>query len=106
MKNNSTLVAALVGLLLGTAVGAGTFYSAQVVSYRYGDIDGSREQYHRSDNRPSEVTRTVNTKHRAASGMAEAYEECEKFSPRRRGACMEAADRETNEYTGAQYDEN
>ena len=53
-----------------------------------------------------DMTRTVNTKHRAASGMAEAYEECEKFSPRRRGACMEAADRETNEYTGAQYDEN
>ena len=53
MKNRTTLAAALAGVLAGTVIGAGTYYSAQLVSYRYSDVEGSREQYRRSDNSPT-----------------------------------------------------
>lgn len=106
MKNRSTIVATLAGALAGTVIGAGTLYSAQLISVRYETLERSDIQHRATDNRPSEVTRTVSPKHRAASGKAEIYEECEKLSPRRRGACKEAKDRGTVHYTGAQYDEN
>ncbi|TSC99897.1 MAG: hypothetical protein Greene101449_431 [Candidatus Peregrinibacteria bacterium Greene1014_49] len=105
MKNRSTFVAALAGLLVGTAVGAGTYYSAQLVSYRYSDVDGSREQYHRSENSPTDRAsiRTVDS-HSAAEAQA-SDDPCADVHPRRKARCIEAMENDID-YTGAQYDEN
>ena len=105
MKNRNALVAALAGILAGTVIGAGTYYSAQVVSYRYSDVEGSREQYHRSENSPTDRAsiRTVD-----GHGVAEAQaneDPCADVHPRRKARCMEAAERGV-EYNDDAYDEN
>ena len=105
MKNRTTLAAALAGVLAGTVIGAGTYYSAQLVSYRYSDVEGSREQYRRSDNSPTDRAsiRTVNS-HQAAEAQ-DNEDPCADVHPRRKARCMEAAERGV-EYNDDAYDEN
>lgn len=105
MKNRSSIIAALAGVLAGTVIGAGTYYSAQLVSYRYSDVEGSRQQYHRSDNSPTDRAsiRTVDG-HGAAEAQAN-EDPCAHVSPRRKARCIESVENGI-EYTGAQYDEN
>lgn len=103
MKNRTNVIASLAGVLAGTVIGAGTYYSAQLVSYRYSDVEGSRQQYHRSDNRPSDIIRTVDS-HGAAGDKAKS-DPCADIHPRRKARCMEATER-GDVYTDDAYDEN
>ncbi|TSC99898.1 MAG: hypothetical protein Greene101449_432 [Candidatus Peregrinibacteria bacterium Greene1014_49] len=93
------VIAALAGILAGTVIGAGTYFSAQVVSYRYGDRDTFRvirlnKDLHSTRRRPVRFGR-----HAAAGQRNTVPEQCQKFSRSRRTRCIEI----TNQ--GADYQE-
>lgn len=104
MKNRNTLVAILAGVLAGTVIGAGTYYSAEVISYRYESRPTFQIQHRATDNRPNSVPRTIDPKHRAASGEMEIYKDCERFSGKRRANCIGAAQDGINEFSGRHFD--
>ncbi len=91
MKNRETVVAALAGILAGTAIGAGAFYTAQVVSYRYTDQDNFRQIVEKRDLSVGDGQSTYVNTHTAAPVRNDETEECNHLSGQRRTRCIGAA---------------
>lgn len=96
MKNRNTLVAALAGALVGITVGAGTYFSAQLVSYRYSDRDTFRVIRRQADLHPARTVPTRYSRHTAAGKRNAIPEQCLQYTRTRRTHCIEEA-RKTNE---------
>ncbi|OGJ64660.1 hypothetical protein A3C37_00275 [Candidatus Peribacteria bacterium RIFCSPHIGHO2_02_FULL_53_20] len=93
------VVAALAGILAGTVIGAGTYFTAQTVSYRYSDRDTFRIIRQNKDLHSTKTSPTRLGRHEAAGKRYSIPEECQKFSGARRTRCIEI----TND--GAEYQE-
>lgn len=91
MKNRQTVVAALAGVLAGTVIGAGTYYSAQIVSYRYTDQDNYRHIVEKRDLYEGDGQSTYVDGHSAAPIRYEETGECDHLSGQRRTRCIGAA---------------
>lgn len=91
MKNRQTIVAALAGVLAGTVIGAGTYYSAQVVSYRYTDQNNFRQIVEKRDIYEGDGQSTYVNTHTAAPARYEETDECDHLSGQRRTRCIGAA---------------
>lgn len=96
MKNRQKLVAALAGILVGTAIGAGTYFSAQTVSFRYSDRDTFRVIRRQADLHPARTVPTRYSRHTAAGRRNVIPEQCLQYTRTRRTHCIEEAQR-TNE---------
>ena len=88
MKNRQTVVAALAGILAGTVIGAGTYYSAQLVSYRYTDQDNFRQIVERRDLSVGDGQSTYVTTHTTAPERIEIPEKCDGLSHSRLANCI------------------
>jgi len=100
MKDRQTIVAALAGVLAGTVICAGTYYSAQVVSYRYTDKDNYRQIVEKRDLYEGDGQSTYQVRHAAAPKRNdEDTSECEAYSGQRRTRCIGAL-RDGLEYQG------
>ena len=91
------LVAALAGILVGTAIGAGTLFTAQVVSYRYGDRETFQVIRLNKDLHSTRRAPTRFGRHAAAGRRYTIPAACEKYSGARKTRCIEV----TNQ--GSQY---
>ncbi|OGJ58384.1 hypothetical protein A2881_05775 [Candidatus Peribacteria bacterium RIFCSPHIGHO2_01_FULL_55_13] len=89
MKNRQMVVAALAGILTGTVIGAGTYFSAQVVSYRYSDRDTFRIIRMNKDLHSTKTLPTAFGRHAAAGKRNTIPEECQKFTRARQTRCIE-----------------
>ena len=88
MKNRQTVVAALAGILAGTVIGAGAYYSAQLVSYRYTDQDNFRQIVEKRDLSVGDGQSTYVDTHSAAEERITLPEKCEGLSHRRLANCV------------------
>jgi hypothetical protein len=91
MKNRQTVVAALAGILAGTVIGAGAYYSAQLVSYRYTDQDNFRQIVEKRDLSVGDGQSTYVNTHTAAPMQNEESDECDDLTGQRRTRCIGAA---------------
>jgi hypothetical protein len=88
MKNRQTVIAALAGIAAGTVIGAGAFYSAQLVSYRYTDQDNFRHIVEKRDLSVGDGQSTYVNTHTAAPERIEIPEKCEGLSHSRLANCI------------------
>lgn len=97
MKNRQMIVTVLAGILAGIAIGAGTYFSAEMVSFRYSDRDTFRTIRRNKDLHSTRTQPTRFGRHAAAGKRSSIPEECMQFSRTRRTHCIEEARKEAND---------